>query len=73
VAVRDIFDDPLALWTPSPEPRPVGFDPGFVEEDQPVRVDACGAEEVELEPRADDVRSFLLCGVERFFLKVSLS
>ena len=71
--MRDVFDDALAPGTPSPKPGHVGFDPGFVEEDQAMRVDACRAEEVELDPLADDVRSLLLCGVERFFLKVSLS
>lgn len=40
VAVRHVFDEALAHRAPTVEPRHIGFDPGFVEEDESVWIDA---------------------------------
>jgi hypothetical protein len=52
--------------TPAVEPGPVGFDPGFVEENEAVRVEAEGLEDAELRPGRGDIRPRLLSGDERF-------
>ena len=40
VAVRDLGDETLAAWRPSPQRRHVGLGPGLVNEDQAFRLDA---------------------------------
>ena len=40
MAVRHVFDESLAEGAPTVEPRHVGFDPGFVKEDESVLIDA---------------------------------
>jgi hypothetical protein len=67
MAVRGVLDDPFASRSPTPESGHVGFDPGFVEENQAARVDAGDAKELKLGPLGDDIRPPLLGRVESFF------
>ena len=46
----------------------VGFDPGFVEENEAVRIEADVPERVEFFAGGDDIGPLLLGGDERFFL-----
>jgi len=63
VAVRGVLDDPFAFSPPTPESGHVGFDPGFVEENQAVWVNASDAKELKFGSLDDDVGSLLLSGV----------
>ena len=39
MAVRDLVDEPLALWSPAAQAGHVGLGPGLVDEDETSRVD----------------------------------
>jgi hypothetical protein len=67
MAVLHALDQPRVGQTPAVGPRPVGLDPGLVEEDEAVRVDAGLLEGVELGALGDDGRPVAFGGLERFF------
>src|SRR4029077_20479393 len=39
LALRDLVDEPLAPWRPAAQAAHIGLAPGFIDEDQPPRVD----------------------------------
>ena len=66
VAMRDVGHQPLPFQAPAPDGGHVGLGPGFVDKDQPRRINPAL---VFLPPAAasGDVRSFLFAGVVCFF------
>lgn len=67
VAERGLLFQPMSACSPSSERRHVGLDPGFIDENKPIRVDPV--------PRGDPlatptrhVRAILLDGDQRLFL-----
>lgn len=69
VAVRHVFDEALANRAPTVEPRHVGFDPGFVEEDESVRINAELLHRLKFPPLSYDIGPLLFRRDLRFFLK----
>ena len=68
MAMRHQFHDALVGRTPAVKPRHVGFDPGFVDENEAVWVEADLLDRLEFQAFGDNVRPLLLGGDERFFL-----
>lgn len=66
VAVRGEGSEPLAFPPPSAQRRHVGLDPGFVDEDEPGRIEA-GLPDLPAPAPAGDVGTGLLKGEQRFF------
>jgi hypothetical protein len=66
MAVRRKRPQTLAFWSPSPDGRHVGLDPGLVNEDQPFRIETM----LQVLPplsSARDIGTGLLKGEQRFF------
>ena len=66
VPVRCEAAQALAAWSPSAQRRHVGFDPGFVDEDQPTRIQP-GLPGAPASPTPGNVGARLLKGEQRFF------
>ncbi len=56
----------LAFWTPAPDRRHVGLDPGLINEDQPFGIEMI-LQGLPLLSSASDVGTHLLKGEQRFF------
>jgi hypothetical protein len=66
VAVRDLGNKPLAAKAPAARAGHVGFGPGFINEDEPRRIDP-GLVFLPAEAPPGNVRTILLCGKQGFF------
>ncbi|KXF76422.1 hypothetical protein ATN84_16260 [Paramesorhizobium deserti] len=66
VAVRGKAAQALAAWSPAPQRRHVGLDPGLVDEHQPCRIET-GLPRTPALPPAGNIGTGLLKGEQRFF------
>jgi hypothetical protein len=66
VAVRREAAQTLAFWRPSPQRCHIGLDPGLVDEDQALRIQA-GLPRSPAPPSAGDIGTALFKSEQRFF------
>lgn len=75
--MRHVFNETLADRAPTVEPRHVGYDPGFVEKDELVRIDAELLNRLEFPPLSYDIGPLLfrrdLCVFLKEILKFTMA